>query len=322
MTIVRRPRGAIWGLLTGGTEPAVEGGVHGGYEKYAGTLRYGNHSMAEVDSQAQKAEGFLALHHGKAPLLMPNPWDVGSAKLLAWLGFEALATTSSGFAATLGRLDGSVDRDQVMAHAATMSAATALPVSADLENGFSDDPAGVAETVHLAIQAGLAGCSIEDYSGRSDSPIYDTELAAERISAAAEIAHGGPVRLVLTARAENYLHGRPDLADTIARLQCYQEAGADVLFAPGLTSLDEISSVVSSLDLPINVLARPGGPSVAELAAAGVRRISVGGSFAFAALGALVEAARELQAGESSTFPRTSPARLERSPRRFWRLIS
>jgi 2-methylisocitrate lyase-like PEP mutase family enzyme len=280
----------------------VEGGVHGGYEKYAGTLRYGNHSMAEVDSQAQKAEGFLALHHGKAPLLMPNPWDVGSAKLLAWLGFDALATTSSGFAATLGRLDGSVDRDQVMAHAATMSASTALPVSADLENGFSDDPAGVAETVHLAIQAGLAGCSIEDYSGRSDSPIYDTELAAERISAAAEIAHGGPVRLVLTARAENYLHGRPDLPDTIARLQRYQEAGADVLYAPGLTQLDDISSVVRSLDRPINVLARPGGPNVAELAAVGVRRISVGGSFAFAALGALVEAARELQAGESSTF--------------------
>jgi len=255
-----------------------------------------------VDVQAQKAERFLALHQADAPLLLPNPWDLGSARLLAWLGFEALATTSSGFAATLGLLDGAVDRDQVIAHVAAMAAVTVLPVSADLENGFSDDPAGVAETIHLALRAGAAGCSIEDYSGRADAPIYDVELAAERITAAAEIAHGGPVHLVLTGRAENYLHGRPDLADTIARLQRYQEAGADVLYAPGLTRLDDIASVVSSVDLPINILARPGGPSVAELAAVGVRWISVGGAFAFASLGALVEAARELQAGDSSTF--------------------
>jgi 2-methylisocitrate lyase-like PEP mutase family enzyme len=259
-------------------------------------------SVAGSDAQARKAERFLALHQGSAPLLLPNPWDIGSATLLTWLGFEALGTTSSGFAATLGRVDGSVDRDQAIAHATAMAGATALPVSADLENGFSDEPAGVAETVRLALRAGVAGCSIEDYSGRSDAPIYDAELAGERISAASKIAHGGPVHLVLTARAENYLHGRPDLADTIARLQRYQEAGADVLYAPGLTRLDDIASVVSSLDRPINVLARADGPSVAELAAAGVRRISVGGSFAFAALGALVEAARELQAGDSSTF--------------------
>jgi len=260
-------------------------------------------NVAEVvDVQAQKAERFLALHQGSAPLLLPNPWDLGSARLLAWLGFEALGTTSSGFAATLGLLDGAVDRDHVMAHVAALVEVTALPVSADLENGFSDDPAGVADAVHLALKAGVAGCSIEDYSGRAEAPIYDLELAGERITAASEIAHGGPVHLVLTARAENYLHGRLDLADTIARLQRYQEAGADVLYAPGLTRLDDIASVVSSVDRPINILARPGGPSVAELAAAGVRRISVGGAFAFAALGALVEAARELQAGDSATF--------------------
>ncbi len=255
-----------------------------------------------MDSQAQKAERFLALHTGSAPLLMPNPWDLGSARLLTWLGFEALGTTSSGFAATLGRLDGSVDRDEAIAHSAAMAAATTVPVSADLENGFSSDPAGVAETVRLAMQAGLAGCSIEDYSGQADMPIYDAELAAERISAAADVAHGVSVHLVLTARAENYLHDRPDLTDTIARLQRYQEAGADVLYAPGLTRLDDIASVVSSLDRPVNVLARPHGPSVAELAAVGVGRVSVGGAFAFAALGALVEAARELQAGDSSMF--------------------
>lgn len=259
-------------------------------------------SSVGTEAQARKAQRFLALHGGDTPLLLPNPWDLGSARLLEWLNFAALATTSSGFAATLGRLDGAVERDLVMAHATAIVAATSIPVSADLENGFSDDPAGVAETVELALQAGLAGCSIEDYSGRADEPIYAAELAGERIKAASESAHGGPVHLVLTARAENYLHGRPDLADTIARLQRYQEAGADVLFAPGLTSLDDIAAVVKAVDRPVNVLARPNGPSIAELTTVGVSRISVGGSFAFAALGALVEAARELQAGESSTF--------------------
>lgn len=257
---------------------------------------------AGVATQAQRAARFLALHHGDAPLLLPNPWDPGSARLLEWLGFEALATTSSGFAATLGRLDGAVGREQVIAHAAAMAAATALPVSADLENGFADDPAGVAETVRLALGAGLAGCSIEDYSGREEAPIYDVEPAVERIRAAAAVAHGGPVHLVLTARAENYLHGRPDLDVTIARLQRYGEAGADVLYAPGLTRLEDIAAVVRSVDRPVNVLIRPGVPGTAELAAVGVRRISVGGAFAFAALGALVEAARELQAGEGFGF--------------------
>jgi 2-methylisocitrate lyase-like PEP mutase family enzyme len=239
-------------------------------------------------------ERFLALHHGDAPLLMPNPWDVGSARLLASLGFQALATTSSGFAATLGRLDGSVTREEALRHASEVAGATDVPVSADLENCFAHDPAGVAETVAEAAGTGLAGCSVEDYSGPADDSIYDAGLAAERVAAAVEAAHAGPVRLVITARAENLIHGRDDLDDTIARLQAYERAGADVLYAPGPVALDDVRRVVSSVERPVNVLARPGGPSVAELAGAGAARISVGGAFAFAALGAVVEAGREL----------------------------
>ena len=249
---------------------------------------------------AETARRFLELHQPGRPLLLPNPWDQGSARLLAWLGFEALATTSSGFAATLGRLDGSVTRSEALGHAAAVVAATDLPVSADLENGFADDPDGVAETMPLALQAGLAGCSVEDASGRRDDPIYDARLAAERVRAAAEAAHRGPVHLVLTARAENFLHGRPDLGDTIARLQAYQEAGADVLYAPGLRRLEDIRQLVASVDRPVNVLAVSGAPPVAELAAAGVSRVSVGGAFAFAAVGAVVEAATELR--DAGTF--------------------
>ena len=253
-----------------------------------------------MSTQIQMAERFLALHRQQQPLLLPNPWDLGSAKLLAWLGFSALATTSGGFAATVGRLDGKVRRDEALAHAAAIVEATDLPVSADLENGFADHPAGVAETVHLAAGAGLAGCSVEDFTGSPGDPIYEPSLAAERVTAAAEVAASGPIRLVLTARAENYLHGRPDLADTIARLQAYQEAGADVLYAPGLTDLADIRQVVTSVDRPVNVLALPGGPTISELAEAGVRRVSVGSAFAFAALGALVEAATELR--EQGTY--------------------
>jgi 2-methylisocitrate lyase-like PEP mutase family enzyme len=247
-----------------------------------------------MNEHAGKAKRFLSLHHGETPLLMPNPWDVGSAKLLESLGFRALATTSSGFAGTLGRLDGSVTRDEAIAHAASIVAATEVPVSADLENGFADDPAGVAETSRLAVAAGLAGYSVEDYSGSEDAPIYERGFAAERIAAAAEVAHGGTVRLVLTARAENYLHGHPDLSDTIGRLQAYQEAGADVLYAPGVRDIEEIRQLVASVDLPVNVLATRSVPPVSELAAAGVRRVSVGGAFALVALGATVEAANEL----------------------------
>ncbi len=241
------------------------------------------------------AERFMALHGEDQPLLLPNPWDRGSARLLASLGFQALATTSGGFAATLGRLDGGVSRDEALGHAREIVAATDLPVSADLENCFADDPAGVAETVAMALDAGLAGCSIEDYSRRPDDPIYEFSHAGERVAAAAEAAHCGPVHMVVTARAENYLHGRDDLEDTISRLQAYQAAGADVLYAPGLTRIDDIRQVVSAVERPVNVLALPTVPSVAELAAAGVRRISVGSAFAYAALGAVVSAAKELQ---------------------------
>jgi 2-methylisocitrate lyase-like PEP mutase family enzyme len=243
---------------------------------------------------ADLADHFLSRHTAGTPVLMPNPWDVGSAKLLESLGFEALATTSSGFAATLGRLDGGVTRDEALGHATAIVDAVDVPVSADLENCFADDPAGVADTVRLAVEAGLAGCSVEDYSGPESDTIYDAGLAAERVAAAAEAAHSGPRKLVLTARAENLIHGRDDLADTIARLQSYQEAGADVLFAPGARDLDTIRELVSSVNLPVNVLVLPGMPSVAELAEAGVSRISVGGAFAFAAYGAAAAAGREL----------------------------
>ncbi len=247
-----------------------------------------------MSGQAERAERFLALHSDERPLLLPNPWDLGSAKLFESMGFEALATTSSGFAMTLGRLDGSVSREEAIAHAASIAAGTGLPVSADLESCFADDPAGVAETLRLAREAGLAGASIEDASRAQDDPVYELGLATERVAAAAEAAHAGEARLVLTARAENHLYGAGDLSDTIARLQAYQEAGADVLYAPGLGDIEEIRRLVDSVERPVNVLARPDGPSVAELASAGVSRVSVGGAFAFAALGAAVEAAREL----------------------------
>jgi len=248
-------------------------------------------------TQVEKAERFLALHQGPAPLVMPNPWDEGSAKILASVGFDALATTSGGFAATLGRPDGSVSREEAVSHAAAVTAAVDVPVSADFEKCFADDPAGVAETVELGIGAGLAGCSVEDWDGAA---IYDIGLATERVAAAAEAAHQGPVHLVLTGRAENFIHGREDLADTIERLQRYQEAGADVLFAPGVIAPDDLRRLLGEVDRPVNVVARPGCPPVAELAALGVRRVSVGAWFAFAALGELMQAATELR--DQGTF--------------------
>lgn len=263
-------------------------------------------SRLEPAEQARRAEHFLALHRPGQPLLLPNPWDVGSARLLASLGFEALATTSSGFAATLGRLDGSVTRQEALEHAAAIAAATDLPVSADLENGFADTPEGVAETAAGAVAAGLSGFSIEDFSGNESDPIYELSLAAERVAAAAEVAHAGAARVVLTARSENHLHGRDDLDDTIARLRSFQEAGADVLYAPGLTTTREIQAVISAVDRPVNVLARPGAPTIAELAQLGVSRVSVGGAFAFAAIGAVVEAAQELR--EQGTYGFAGPA--------------
>lgn len=246
-----------------------------------------------MQQRDEKAARFRALHYLERPLLLANAWDVGSARVLAWLGFEALASTSSGFAASLGRGDYSVSREEALAHAAALVAASDLPVSADFENGFADDPAGVAETVRLAAEVGLAGCSVEDWSG-SDQRLYPAEVAAERVAAAAEAAHAGPAPLVLTARAENYLRGNPDLGDTIARLKAFQEAGADVLYAPALDRPEDLRELLASVELPVNVLARPGAPSVEELSALGVKRVSVGGGFAFAALGAAVNAAREL----------------------------
>jgi 2-methylisocitrate lyase-like PEP mutase family enzyme len=242
-----------------------------------------------------KAQSFLELHQPGTPLLMPNAWDVGSAKLLASAGFEALATTSSGFAATLGRQDGRVTRDEALEHSALLAGAVDVPVSGDLENCFADDPQGVSETVRLAIETGLAGCSVEDYSGRDDDSIYPFEQAVERVRAAVEAAHSGPVHFVVTARAENLLHGVTDLGDTIARLTAYAEAGADAVFAPGIKTADEIRQVVEAVaPTPVSVLALGGAPDVSELADLGVARVSVGGAFAFAAYGAMLGAAREL----------------------------
>jgi 2-methylisocitrate lyase-like PEP mutase family enzyme len=272
-----------------------------------------------VDDQAAKAQRFLELHQPGKPLLLPNAWDVGSARVLASLGFEAIATTSSGYAATLGLLDGSVTREQALEHSAQLVAATELPVSADLENGFGDEPAEVARTVSLAREAGLAGCSVEDFTGDPEHPIYDFEFAVGRIAAAAQAAHEGSVRLVLTARAENHLHGRDNLTDTIARLQAFEQEGADVLYAPGLTRPDDIRDVVTALERPVNVLARPTSPPVAELAELGVARISVGGAFAFAALGTLVEAARELRERGTYAFEDRARLGLEAARRAFER---
>jgi len=274
-------------------------------------------TIGPMRTQAQKAAHFLALHHGSGPLLLPNPWDLGSAKVLASLGFEALATTSGGFAGTLGRLDGAVTREEAIQHAAALAAGVDLPVSADLENGFAHPPEGVAETLRMAIGAGLAGCSVEDFGPGLDDPIYPLGLAQERVAAAVEVAHGGDFHFVLTARAENYLHGRPDLADTIARLQAYQEAGADVLYAPALTRIEDIKAVVSSVDRPVNVLALPTVPPVSDLAGVGVARISIGSGFARVSLAALVDAGNELLTAGTYGFTAAAGRGAEAARRAF-----
>lgn len=243
---------------------------------------------------------FLQLHRPGEPLLCPNPWDVGSARLLSSLGFKALATTSSGFAATLGQVDGDTTPEQSLASAAAIAAAVRLPVTADLENGCSPTPEGVAGTVRRAIDAGLAGCSIEDWDGER---LYPVDAAAARIEAA--VAAAG-TDIVLTARADNYFHGVQELDDTIVRLQAFEAAGAHVLYAPGPDRIADIRAIVTSVSRPVNVLLRPNGPTVAELAIAGVARITVGGSFAFAALGALTEAATELQNDGTTSYARLS----------------
>jgi 2-methylisocitrate lyase-like PEP mutase family enzyme len=256
-------------------------------------------------TQAEKGARFRALHARPGAFVIPNPWDAGTARILDRLGFEALTTTSAGLAFTLGRSDGAgeVTREETLANAKAIVDATDLPVAADLENGFGDSPDTAAETIRLAGEvAGLVGGSIEDSTGNLDRPIYDFQHAVERVAAAAEAARALPFPFVLVARAENFLHGRPDMNDTIRRLQAFEAAGADALFAPGLTTGDQIRAVCSSVGKPVNVVMGLRGTalSVAELAALGVRRISVGSALSRAALGAFVRAAQEIR--EFGTF--------------------
>lgn len=253
-------------------------------------------------TQAEKGQRFRALHKRDVAFIIPNPWDAGTARLLTHLGFEALATTSAGCAFSAGRPDNSLERAETIAHISAIVSATDLPVSADLENGFGDAPGVVAETVRLAATAGVAGASIEDMSGDEGHPVYEIDHAVERVRAAAESAHAMPFAFTLTARCENYLVGRPDLKDTIRRLQAYQEAGADVLYAPGLTTREEIAAVVSSVDLPVNVVMGLRGSqlNLDDLSAIGVRRVSVGSALSRAGLGAFLRAAREMR--EHGTF--------------------
>jgi 2-methylisocitrate lyase-like PEP mutase family enzyme len=255
-----------------------------------------------IELRVERGAAFRALHHREGAFILPNPWDIGTARLLAHLGFEALATTSAGFAASVGRRDYAVTRDEMIAHVAVIAAATSLPVSADLQNGFGDAPEDAAETIRLAAAAGVVGGSIEDSTGNAEHPIYEFELAIERVRAAAEASRALSFPFTLTARCENYLHGKPDLGDTIARLQAYQEAGADVLYAPGLARKQDIAEVVRSVDRPVNVLASMTGLAMdrAELASLGVKRISTGSGLSRVALSAFLRAASEMH--ESGTF--------------------
>jgi 2-methylisocitrate lyase-like PEP mutase family enzyme len=255
-------------------------------------------------TQSEKGHVFRALHKRDRAFIIPNPWDAGTARLLAHLGFEALATTSAGYAFSTGQRDNMIERDEMMVHISRISSATDLPVSADLENGFGDAPEIVAETIWLAAAAGVVGGSIEDMSRQPGHPIYERDYAVERVRAAADVARAFPFPFTLTARAENYLVGRPDLKDTINRLQAYQTAGADVLYAPGLTSKDDIAAVVSSVDRPVNVVMGLQGVqlSLAELSAIGVRRVSIGSALSRAALGAFLRAAQEMQEHGTFTF--------------------
>jgi len=256
-------------------------------------------------SQNEKGKRFQALHARPGAFVIPNPWDAGTARILAALGFEALTTTSAGLAFTLGRRDGAglISRDETLANARAIAEATDLPVAADLENGFGDSPAAAAETIRLAGErAGLVGGSIEDATGDPRAPIYDFQHAVERIAAAAEAARALPFPFALVGRAEGFLHGRPDLDDVIRRLQAFEAAGADVLYAPGLTRAEEIRTLCQSVKRPVNVVMglKDGSFSVAELAELGVRRISVGSALSRVALGAFVRAAREMK--EQGTF--------------------
>jgi 2-methylisocitrate lyase-like PEP mutase family enzyme len=258
--------------------------------------------MTMPATQAEKAERFQALHAKPGAFVIPNPWDAGTARILASLGFQALTTTSAGLAFALGWPDGEAGRDETMANAKAIVEATELPVAADLENGFGDAPEAAAETIRLAGEVGLVGGSIEDASGDPHHPIYDFQHAVERMAAAVEAARAFPFHFVLVGRAENFLHGRPDLDDTIRRLQAYEAAGADALFAPGVTRPEDIRTVCASVGKPVNVVMGLKGValSVDELAALGVKRISLGSALSRAALGAVIRAAREIQ--EHGTF--------------------
>lgn len=261
-------------------------------------------------TQADKANAFQALHARAGAFVIPNPWDAGTARILTKLGFEALTTTSAGLAFVLGRRDGdgSVTRDDALANAKAIIDATDLPVAADLENGYGDAPEAAAETIRLAAAVGLVGASIEDATGNPNSPIYDIAHAAERVAAAAEAAHALPFPFMFVARAENFLHNKPDIDDTIRRLQAFEAAGADVLYAPGIIKADHIRAVCSSVSKPVNVIMGiKGAPfSVSQLAALGVKRISVGSALSRAALGAFVRAANEIK--EQGTFTFTNDA--------------
>ena len=252
-----------------------------------------------MNTQAQKAAAFRALHEREGAFIIPNPWDAGTARLLTALGFEALATTSLGLANTLGRADGTgaVSRAEVLANCAEISGATQLPVSADLENCYAHEPRAAAEMIRLAAEAGVVGGSIEDATGDAQQPIYEFDLAVERVHAAAEMAHSLPFPFTLTARAENFLHGRRDLDDTIRRLQAFERAGADVLYAPGLRDLATIGTVASSVTKPLNVVMSAADPALtaAQLAKAGVKRISVGGALSRLALASFLRAAHEMK---------------------------
>jgi 2-methylisocitrate lyase-like PEP mutase family enzyme len=267
-----------------------------------------------MTTQLEKANAFRALHERDGAFIIPNPWDAGTAKLLASLGFEALATTSLGLANTLGRPDGegAVSRGEVLGNCAAIAAATHLPVSADLENCYAHEPRAAAEMIRLAAEAGVVGGSIEDATGDDADPIYDFQLAVERVQAAVEVARSLSFPFVLTARAENFLHGRRDLDDTIRRLQAFEKAGADVLYAPGLRDLATIRAVVSSVTKPVNVVMSTADPAITadQLAQAGVKRISVGGSLSRLALAAVVKAVLEMkERGGFTWMADTMPAK-------------
>lgn len=262
-------------------------------------------------TQIEKALAFQALHERPGAFIIPNPWDAGTARILAALDFEALATTSLGVANMLGRRGGMVSANEILANCRVIAEATDLPVNADLENCFADDPQAAAEAIRRAADTGVVGGSIEDFTGDRDNPIYDFDLAVERVAAAVEIARALPFPFVLTARAENLLHGHDDLDDTIRRLQAFEAAGADVLYAPGLKDLDSIQTVVDAVSKPLNVVMGFADPSITvdQLGAIGVKRISVGGALSRAALQAFVDAAREMQTGGFTFVRDTVPVR-------------